>query len=197
MKTIRMSLRNGEIAHFQQYGSAWILRKKKNVIGFLSLNDTVKVCDAELINASWDEITKVYCTARVEKIAFNKESPDDVGIQLVLLEIVTPVKVTPSVELISFAVVLRFNGSLAGHKAVKDLIFSYGLFLGYTENGLAQVIFSEKSVTEVLELIKPALKEAVEETNRTTTVSLIEWAPVGSTSVTFGVDKSMIINRLD
>ena len=197
MKTIRMSLRNGEIAHFQKYGSAWILRKKKNVIGFLSINDTVRVCDAELINASWDEITKVYCTARVEKIAFKKDSPDDVGIHLVLLEVVNPVKVTPGVEPISFAVILRLNDILARHKAVKDLISSNGLFLGYTEDGLAEVIFCEKSATEVLELIKPALKEAVEETNRTTTVSLIEWAPVGSTSVTFGVDKSMIINRLD
>ena len=197
MKVVRMSLKKGEISRFQQSGSAWILRKKKDVVGRLSLNEPVKVCDTDLKDAPWDEISCVYCTARVEKFAFDKESPDDVMIHLVLLEIVTPVKVTPSVEPISFAVILRLNGRLAGHKAVKDLIFSNGLFLGYTEDGLAEVIFSEKSATEVLELVKPALKEAVEETHRTTTVSLIEWAPVGYTSVTFGVDKSMIINRLD
>ena len=197
MKVVRMSLKKGEILRFQQSGSAWILRKKKNVVGHLSLNESVKVCDADLKDAPWDEITRVYCTARVEKIAFNKESPDDVGVQLVLLEVVTPVKVTPSVEPISFAVILRLNGKLAGHKAVKELIFSNGLFLGYTEDGLAEVIFCEKSATEVLELVKPALKEAVEETHQTATVSLIEWASVGFTSVTFGVDKSMIINRLD
>lgn len=197
MKVVRMSLKKGEISRFQQSGSAWILRKKKNVIGHLSLNESVKVCDSDLINAPWDVITHVYCTARVEKFAFDKDSPDDVMIHLVLLEVVTPVKVTPSVEPISFAVILKFNGRLVEHKAVKDLIFSNGLFLGYTEDGLAQIIFGEKSATEVLELVKPALKEAVKETHQTATVGLIEWAPIGSTLITFGVDKSMIINRLD
>lgn len=197
MKVVRMSLKKGEISRFQQSGSAWILRKKENVVGRLSINESVKVCDNDLKDAPWDEITRVYCTAKVDKFDFDKESPEYVGVHLVLLEVVTPVKVTPSVEPISFAVILRFNGRLAEHKAVKDIIFSNGLFLGYTEDRLAEVIFSEKSATEVLELVKPALKEAVEETNRTTTISLIEWAPVGSISVTFGMDKSMIINRLD
>lgn len=197
MKVIRMSLKKGEISRFQQSGSAWILRKKKNVVGRLSLNESVKVCDTDLKNAPWDEISCVYCTAKIDKFAFDKDSPDDVMIHLVLLEVVTPAKVTPIVEPISFVVILRLNGRLAGHKAVKDLIFSNGLFLGYTEDSLAEVIFCEKSATEVLELIKPALKEAVKELRQTTTVSLIEWASVGSTLVTFGVDKSMIINRLD
>lgn len=197
MKVVRMSLKKGEISRFQQSGSAWILRKKENVVGRLSLNESVKVCDSDLKDAPWDEMTRVYCIAKVDKFDFDKDSPDDVMVHLVLQGVVTPVKVTSSVEPISFAVILRFNGRLAEHKAVKDIIFSNGLFLGYTEDRLAEVIFSEKSATEVLELVKPALKEAVEETNRTTTVSLIEWAPVGFTSVTFGVDKSMIINRLD
>jgi hypothetical protein len=197
MKVVRMSLKKGEISRFQQSGSAWILRKKENVVGRLSLNEPVKVCDTDLQNAPWDEMTRVYCTAKVDKFAFDKDSPDDVMVHLVLLEVVTPVKETPSVEPISFAVILRFNGRLAEHKAVKDIIFSNGLFLGYTEDRLAEVIFSEKSATEVLELIKPALKEAVKELRQTTTVSLIEWASVGSTLVTFGVDKSVTINRLD
>ena len=197
MKVIRMSLKKGEISRFQQSGSAWILRKKKNVVGRLSLNESVKVCDTDVKNTPWDEVSGVYCTAKIDKFAFDKDSPDDVMVHLVLLEVVTPVKVTPSAEPISFAVILRLNGILAGHKAVKDIIFSNGLFLGFSEDGLAEVIFCEKSATEVLELVKPALKEAVEGTHRTTTVSLIEWASVGFTSVTFGVDKSMIINRLD
>lgn len=197
MKTIRMSLKKGLISRFQQSGSAWILRKKKDVVGRLSINESVKVCDADIKDAPWDEISCVYCTAKIDKFAFDKDSPDDVMIHLVLLEVVTPVKVTPSDEPISFAVILRFNGRLAEHKAVKDLIFSNGLFLGYTKDRLAEVIFSEKSATEVLELVKPALKEAVEEFRQTTTVGLIEWASVGYTSVTFGVDKSMIISRID
>lgn len=197
MKVVRMSLKKREISRFQQSGSAWILRKKKDVVGRLSLNESVKICDSDLKDAPWDEIRCVYCIAKVDQFDFDKDSPDDVMIHLVLLEVVTPVKVTPSVEPICFAVILRLNRRLAGHKAVKELIFSHGMSLGCTEDGLAQVIFGEKSATEVLELVKPALKEAVEETNRTATVNLVEWAPIGSTSITFGVDKSMIINRLD
>ena len=197
MKTIRMSLKKGEISRFQQSGTAWILRKKKDVVGRLSINESVKVCDTDLKDKSWDEISCVYCTAKIDKFDFVEDSPEDVLVHLVLLEVVTPVKVTPNAEPISFAVILRLNGRLAGHKAVKDLIFSNGLFLGYSEDGIAEVIFCEKSATEVLELVKPALKEAVEETHQTAAVSLIEWASVGFTSVTFGVDKYMIINRLD
>lgn len=94
-------------------------------------------------------------------------------------------------------IVLTFNGRMMDHKTVNELIFSHATLFGYTEDGIAQVIFGEKSATEVLELVKPALKEAVAETHRTATVNLIEWAPIGSTSITFGVDKSMIINRLN
>lgn len=197
MKVVRMSLKKGEISRFQQSGSAWILRKKKNVIGRLSLNESVKVCDTDLKDAPWDEISCVYCTAKVDKFDFVEDSPDDVLVHLVLLEVVKPVKLTPSAKSISFAVILRLNGRLAGHKAVKDLIFSNGLFLGYGEGHLAEVLFCEKSATEVLELIEPALKEAVKELRQTTSVSLIEWASIGSILVTFGVDKSVIINRLN
>lgn len=106
MKVVRMSLKKGEISRFQQSGSAWILRKKKNVVGRLSINEPVKVCDSDLINAPWDEITHVYCIARVEKIAFDKDSPDDVMVHLVLLEVLTPVQLNRDVEPIEYGIQL-------------------------------------------------------------------------------------------
>lgn len=94
-------------------------------------------------------------------------------------------------------IMIEFNGRLTDHKAVNDLIFSHALLFGYNEDGVAQVIFGDKSAEEVLELVKPAIKKAVIELALSTTMSLSDWKPVSTTLVTFGVDKSMIINRLD
>ena len=94
-------------------------------------------------------------------------------------------------------IVVTFNGRLTDHKAVNDLIFSHATLFGYTEDGLAQLVFIGKDATEVIELVKPALRTAVNETRITTTMQLVEYKELATTMVTFGVDKSMIINRLD
>lgn len=94
-------------------------------------------------------------------------------------------------------IVVTFNGRMTDHKAVNDLIFSHATLFGYTEDGLAQLVFSGKDATEVIELVKPALRTAVNETRITTTVKLVEYKESATTMLTFGVDKSMIINRLD
>lgn len=94
-------------------------------------------------------------------------------------------------------IVLTFNGRLTDHKAVNDLIFSHATLFGYTEDGLAKLVFMGKDANEVIELVKPALRTAVNETRITTTVQLVEYKELATTMITFGVDKSMIINRLD
>ena len=92
---------------------------------------------------------------------------------------------------------VTFNGRLTDHKAVNDLIFSHANLFGYTEDGLAKLVFIGKDATEVIELVKPALRTAVNETRITTTMQLVEYKELATTMITFGVDKSMIINRLD
>lgn len=94
-------------------------------------------------------------------------------------------------------IVVTFNGRLTDHKAVNDLIFSHATLFGYTEDGLAQLVFIGKDANEVVELVKPALRTAVNVTRITTTIKLVEYKELASTMITFGVDKSMIINRLD
>lgn len=94
-------------------------------------------------------------------------------------------------------IVLTFNGRLTDHKAVNDLIFSHANLFGYTEDGLAKLVFMGKDATEVIELVKPALRTAVNETRMTTTIKLVEYKELATSMVTFGVDKSMIINRMD
>lgn len=94
-------------------------------------------------------------------------------------------------------IVLTFNGRLTDHKAVNDLIFSHANLFGYTEDGLAKLVFMGKDANEVIELVKPALRTAVNETRITTTLKLVEYKELATTMVTFGVDKSMIINRMD
>lgn len=92
---------------------------------------------------------------------------------------------------------VTFNGRMTDHKAVNDLIFSHATLFGYTEDGLAKLVFIGKDATEVIELVKPALRTAVNETRITTTIKLVEYKELATTMITFGVDKSMIINRLD
>ena len=92
---------------------------------------------------------------------------------------------------------VTFNGRMTDHKAVNDLIFSHATLFGYTEDGLAKLVFIGKDATEVIELVKPALRTAVNETRMTTTIKLVEYKELATTMVTFGVDKTMIINRLD
>lgn len=94
-------------------------------------------------------------------------------------------------------IVLTFNGRLTDHKAVNDLIFSHANLFGYTEDGLAKLVFMGKDANEVIELVKPALRTAVNETRITTTLKLVEYKELATSMVTFGVDKSMIINRMD
>lgn len=94
-------------------------------------------------------------------------------------------------------IVVTFNGRMTDHKAVNDLIFSHATLFGYNEDGLAQLVFIGKDAYEVMELVKPALRTAVNETRITTTVQLVEYKELATTMITFGVDKSMIINRLD
>lgn len=94
-------------------------------------------------------------------------------------------------------IVLTFNGRMTDHKAVNDLIFSHATLFGYTEDGLAKLVFIGKDATEVIELVKPALRTAVFETRLATTIKLVEYKELATTMVTFGVDKSVIINRLD
>ena len=94
-------------------------------------------------------------------------------------------------------IVVTFNGRMTDHKAVNDLIFSHATLFGYTEDGLAKLVFIGKDATEVIELVKPALRTAVNETRMTTTMQLVEYKELATTMITFGVDKSMIINRLD
>lgn len=94
-------------------------------------------------------------------------------------------------------IVVTFNGRLTDNKAVNDIIFSHATLFGYTEDGLAQLVFSGKDATEVIELVKPVLRTAVNETRITTTMQLVEYKELATTMITFGVDKSMIINRLD
>lgn len=94
-------------------------------------------------------------------------------------------------------IVLTFNGRLTDHKAVNDLIFSHANLFGYTEDGLAKLVFMGKDANEVIELVKPALRTAVNETRITTTLKLVEYKELATTMITFGVDKSMIINRMD
>ena len=94
-------------------------------------------------------------------------------------------------------IVVTFNGRLTDHKAVNDLIFSHETLFDYTEDGLAKLVFIGKDATEVIELVKPALRTAVNETRITTTIKLVEYKELATTMITFGVDKSMIINRMD
>lgn len=94
-------------------------------------------------------------------------------------------------------IVMTLSGRMTTHKAVNDLIFSHANLFGYTEDGLAQLVFIGKDAAEVIELVKPALRTAVNETRMTTTMQLVEYKELVTTMVTFGVDKSMIINRLD
>lgn len=94
-------------------------------------------------------------------------------------------------------IVLTFNGRMTDHKAVNDLIFSHANLFGYTEDGLAKLVFLEDDATEVIELVKPALRTAVYETRMATTIKLDEFKELATTLITFGVDKSVIINRLD
>ena len=94
-------------------------------------------------------------------------------------------------------IVVTFNGRMTDHKAVNDLIFSHATLFGYTEDGLAKLVFIGKDATEVIELVKPALRTAVNETRITTTIKLVEYKELATTMITLGVDKSMIINRLD
>lgn len=94
-------------------------------------------------------------------------------------------------------IVVTFNGRMTDHKAVNDLIFSHATLFGYTEDGLAKLVFIGKDATEVMELVKPALRTAVNEMRITTTIKLVEYKELATTMITFGVDKSMIINRLD
>lgn len=93
-------------------------------------------------------------------------------------------------------IVLTFNGRMTDHKAINDLIFSHATLFGYTEDGLAQVVFVGKNPIEVMELVRPALCTAVNETRITTTVKLVEYLENTTTMVTFGNDKSVIINTL-
>lgn len=94
-------------------------------------------------------------------------------------------------------IVVTFNGRMTDHKAVNDMIFSHATLFGYTEDGLAKLVFMGKDATEVMELVKPALRTAVNEMRITTTIKLVEYKELATTMVTFGVDKSIIINRLD
>ena len=94
-------------------------------------------------------------------------------------------------------IVVTFNGRMTDHKAVNDLIFSHATLFGYTEDGLAKLAFIGKNATEVMELVKPALRTAVNEMRITTTIKLVEYKELATTMITFGVDKSMIINRMD
>ena len=94
-------------------------------------------------------------------------------------------------------IVVTFNGRMTDHKAVNDMIFSHATLFGYTEDGLAKLAFIGKDATEVIELVQPALRTAVNETRITTTIKLVEYKELATTMITFGVDKSMIINRLD
>lgn len=93
-------------------------------------------------------------------------------------------------------IVLTFNGRMMDHKAVNELIFSHATLFGYTEDGLAQLVFVGKDATEVMELVQPALCTAVNETRITTTMKLVEYLELTTTMVTFGNDKSVIINTL-
>lgn len=94
-------------------------------------------------------------------------------------------------------IVVTFNGRMTDHKAVNDMIFSHATLFGYTEDGLAKLAFIGKDANEVMELVKPALRTAVNEMRITTTIKLVEYKELATTMITFGVDKSMIINRLD
>lgn len=94
-------------------------------------------------------------------------------------------------------IVVTFNGRMTDHKTVNDMIFSHATLFGYTEDGLAKLVFIGKDATEVMELVKPALRTAVNEMRITTTIKLVEYKELATTMITFGVDKSMIINRLD
>ena len=94
-------------------------------------------------------------------------------------------------------IVVTFNGQMAAHKAVEDMIFFYATLWRYNEDGLAELVFIGKDATEVIEMVKPALSTAVNETRMTTTIKLVEYKELATTMITFGVDKSMIINRLD
>lgn len=94
-------------------------------------------------------------------------------------------------------IVLTFNGRMTDHKAVNDMIFTHANLFGYTEDGLAQLVFIGKDANEVMELVKQALRTAVNETRMTTTMQLVEYKELATTMITFGVDKSIIINRLD
>lgn len=94
-------------------------------------------------------------------------------------------------------IVVTFNGRMTDHKAVNDMIFSHATLFGYTEDGLAKLAFIGKDANEVMELVKPAMRTAVNEMRITTTIKLVEYKELATTMITFGVDKSMIINRLD
>lgn len=93
-------------------------------------------------------------------------------------------------------IVLTFNGKLTDHKAVNDMIFSYATLFGYSEDGLAEVAFIGKNATEVMELVQPALRTVVNETRITTSVKLVAYNELATTMITFGADKSVIINSL-
>ena len=91
---------------------------------------------------------------------------------------------------------VTFNGRLTNNKAVDDLIFFHATLFGYTEDGLAKLVFIGKDATEVMELVKPALRTAVNETRITTTMKLVEYKEFATTMITFRNDKSIIINTL-
>lgn len=93
-------------------------------------------------------------------------------------------------------IVVTFNGRMTDHKAVNDLIFTHATLFGYTEDGLAKLAFIGKDANEVMELVKPALSSVVNETRITTTIKLVEYKELATTMVTFGNDKSIIINTL-
>ena len=93
-------------------------------------------------------------------------------------------------------IVVTFNERLTNNKAVDDLIFFHATLFGYTEDGLAKLVFIGKDAYEVMELVKPALRTAVNETRITTTMKLVEYKELTTTMVTFRNDKSIIINTL-
>ena len=106
MKTIRMSLSNGNIARLQKSGFAWISRKKKDVIGRLALNERVKVCDTYFNLASIEDNLRAYCIARIDRFDFVQGSCGELMIRLVLLEVLIPVQLNPDVEPIEYGMQL-------------------------------------------------------------------------------------------
>ena len=92
-------------------------------------------------------------------------------------------------------IVVTFNGRLTDHKAVNDLIFSNATLFDYTEDGLAKLVFIGKDADEVMELVKPALSTAVNETRINTTVKLVEYKEFATTKVTSFLAYSSVWER--